>query len=99
MSSKLRLSASVDSDLIEAAEEAVRLGRASSVSAWVNDALRLKLAHERRLQALAAFVRDYESQHGEITVDEVRAAAGRARARSITVVAPRRRRARPRPRA
>jgi Arc/MetJ-type ribon-helix-helix transcriptional regulator len=82
---KQRLSASVDSDLIEAAENAVTSGRSESVSAWVNDALRIKLEQERRLEALAAFIAAYEDEHGEITPDEMLAAARRARASAITV--------------
>ena len=85
MSTKQRLSASVDSDLIEAAEDAVARGGAGSVSAWVNDALRLKLAHDRRLDALAAFIAEFEARHGEITEDERRQAARSARARAVAV--------------
>jgi Arc/MetJ-type ribon-helix-helix transcriptional regulator len=83
--SKLRLSASVDDKLIAAAEKAVALGRSESVSAWVNDALRLKLEQERRLEALAAFIAEYESGHGEISPDEMTQAVRRARSRSIVV--------------
>jgi Arc/MetJ-type ribon-helix-helix transcriptional regulator len=68
---KQRLSATVEAGFIEAAEEAVSRGEYESVSAWVNDALRLKLDHERRLEALAAFVAQYETGHGEITADEM----------------------------
>ena len=85
MSYKERLSASVDADLIEAAEDAVARGRFDSVSAWVNDALRLKLAHDRRLEALVAFVGAYEAEHGEITNEEIHAIARRARSRAMTV--------------
>ena len=83
--SKQRLSASVDADLIEAAEDAVARGRFESVSAWVNEALRLKLAQERRLEALAAFVAAYENEHGEITPEEIRLALRRARTNAVTV--------------
>ena len=83
--SKQRLSASVDSDLIEAAEKAVARGHTESVSAWVNDALRLKLVQERRLEALAAFVAAYEQEHGEITPEEMQMAARRARQRAVVV--------------
>jgi Arc/MetJ-type ribon-helix-helix transcriptional regulator len=79
------LSASVDSDLIGAAENAVARGHYESVSAWVNEALRLKLDHERRLNALAGFVAAYEDRHGEITPEEMRLAARRARAGAINV--------------
>jgi hypothetical protein len=45
----------------------------------VNDALRLKLEQDRRLQALGAFVAAYEAEHGEITREDIRDAARRAR--------------------
>jgi Arc/MetJ-type ribon-helix-helix transcriptional regulator len=80
---KQRLSASVDADLIQAAEAAVAQGRFDSVSAWVNDALRLKLEQDRRLEALATFVAAYEAEHGEISAPEIRDAARRARARAM----------------
>jgi len=82
MSSKRRLSASVDAELLDAAEEAVGEGRADTVSAWVNSALRLKLNHDQRLRALAEFVAAYEDEHGEISPAEMRDATRRARARA-----------------
>jgi Arc/MetJ-type ribon-helix-helix transcriptional regulator len=85
MSIKQRLSASVDAKLVAVAQEAVAEGHAESVSAWVNDALRLKADHDRRLQALDDFLAGYESEHGEITDDEMRDAARRARERAIVV--------------
>ena len=83
--SKQRLSASVDAELISAAERAVTRRRVDSVSAWVNDALRLKLAHERRLEALASFVAAYEADQGEITPEEMRIAVRRAQTRAVVV--------------
>ncbi len=47
MSGKERLSASVDRELVAVAQEAVERGQAESVSAWVNEALRLKAGHDR----------------------------------------------------
>jgi hypothetical protein len=85
MGNKQRLSASVDADLIEAAEHAVAQGRVDSISAWVNDALSLKVAQDRRLEALAIFVAAYEKEHGEITSEEMQLASRRARARAIPV--------------
>jgi Arc/MetJ-type ribon-helix-helix transcriptional regulator len=82
---KQRLSASVDGELIAAAENAVARGRSESVSAWVNDALRLKLDHDRRLEALATFIVAYEAEHGEITPEEMKQAVRRARSRAIPV--------------
>ena len=83
--SKHRLSASVDSHLIEAVESAVAQGRSDSISSWVNEALRLKLENDRRLEALAAFLRTYEKQYGEITAEEMSLASRRARANAVTV--------------
>ena len=85
MSGKERLSASVDAELIAAAQEAVAHGRAESVSAWVNDALRLKADHDRRLAALDEFLAAYEAEHGEITEHDMRDAARRARAGAVVV--------------
>ena len=85
MSIKQRLSASVDAELLAVAQQAVAEGHSESVSAWVNDALRLKAQHDRRLQALDDFLAGYESEHGEITDDEMRDAARRARERAIVV--------------
>ena len=85
MSAKERLSASVDADLVAAAQEAVAQGRAESVSAWVNEALRLKLAHDRRLRALDEFVAAFEAEHGEITEAEMNEATRRARGRAVIV--------------
>ena len=71
MTGKQRLSASVDGELLRAAQTAVEEGRATSISAWVNDALRLKAEHERRMQALDSFLATYEAEHGVITEDEI----------------------------
>ena len=73
----------MDAELLDAAEEAVGQGRAETVSAWVNSALRLKLEHDERLRALADFVSEYEDEHGPITADEMRDAARRSRARAL----------------
>ena len=75
----------MDADLVAAAQEAVAQGRAESVSAWVNEALRLKLAHDRRLRALDEFVAAFEAEHGEITEAEMNEATRRARGRAVIV--------------
>ena len=85
MTTKRRLSASVDAELVAVAQQAVTGGRAESISAWVNDALRLKADHDRRLQALDEFLAAYEAEHGEITEDEMQDAARRARERAVVV--------------
>lgn len=80
MKSKDRLSASIDGDLLAAVEAAV--GKRTTVSAWVNDAIKLKLEHDRRLAALAAFVSSWEDEHGPLGDDEIMAARRRLRART-----------------
>lgn len=85
MSIKQRLSASVDAELVAVAQEAVAAGQAENVSAWVNDALRLKADHDRRLQAVDEFLAAYEAEHGEITDEEIREAARSARGRAVVV--------------
>ena len=88
MKGKQRLSVSVDGELVEAAVGAVERGRAPTLSAWVSDAMRLKQAHDRRLEGMAAFIAEYEAEFGEITEDEMLAAERSARARALTVRPP-----------
>jgi Arc/MetJ-type ribon-helix-helix transcriptional regulator len=85
VSAKQRLSASVDAELLAVAQDAVAQGKAESVSAWVNEALRLKADRDRRLQALDEFLAAYEAEHGEITERDMHEAARRARARAVVV--------------
>ncbi len=84
MTSKQRLSVTVDAELLAEAERAVAENRAATLSAWVNDALRIKLQHDLRLSALSAFVAAYETEHGEITEDEMRLASRRALSRALS---------------
>jgi hypothetical protein len=81
---KQRLSVSLDADLVDSAQRSVARGRALTLSAWVSDAVRLKIAQDRRLEALASFVAEHEREHGVITDEEVRAAVRRARSRAVT---------------
>lgn len=85
MTPKQRLSASVDSALVKAGQRAVADGRAENLSAWVNDALRMKTEHDARMQALGEFIAVYESAHGVITEDEMIEASRRARERAVVV--------------
>ena len=82
---KQRLSASVDAELLVAAESAARRGEVANVSAWVNDAMRLKLDHDRGLAELARVIADFEAEHGEITEGEMEKAARLARSRAVSV--------------
>jgi hypothetical protein len=85
MSTKQRLSASVDAAVLAAAQAAVSEGRATNVSAWVNDALHRQAEHDGRMRALDAFLQGYEAKHGVITDDEIRQATRRARSRALVV--------------
>lgn len=85
MTFKQRLSASVDSDLVEAGQAAVAAGEAGSLSAWVNEALRRQAEHDRRLRALDEFLAAFETEHGEITDDEIAEVSRRTSARSVIV--------------
>jgi len=85
MSAKQRLSATVDATVLAAAQAAVSDGRAANVSAWVNEALHRQAEHDRRMKALDDFLDAYESEHGVITDEEIRAANHRLHARAVVV--------------
>ena len=82
------MSATVETDLLAAGREAVADGRADSISAWVNSALRRQAEHDRRMRALDEFLEAYESEHGEITEPEMQEAARRVRSRAVVVRTP-----------
>ena len=68
---KQRLTVTVDPALVEAGNEAVAAGLADSLSGWVNSAIAEQARRDARLRALAAAVRDYEAEHGELTSEEI----------------------------
>jgi hypothetical protein len=82
---KERLTVTVDPDLIEAGQQAVAAGRATSLSAWVSAALAEQVVRDRRLTALAEAVTAYETEFGEISEREMReqARADRAAAKVV----------------
>jgi hypothetical protein len=85
MTNRQRLSATVEADLLTAARHAVKEGRAGSLSAWVNDALRRQAEHERRMKALGEAIREYEAEHGVITEEEIRETTRRMKDRAIRI--------------
>jgi hypothetical protein len=87
MSFKERLSATVDPALIEAAEAAVRDGRARSVSSWVAQAMQRHVEFEERLAASEAFFASFEAEFGTISAGD-EAAAIRELARRSTRTKP-----------
>ena len=68
---KHRLTVTVDPELIEAGQRAVKSGQAESVSGWVSAALEDKIRRDRKLALLAAAVSDYEQEFGEISDEEI----------------------------
>ena len=70
---KERLTATVDRELVRAGKEAVAAGRAASLSGWVNAALAERAAKDRRLQAMVQAVAAYEAERGEISAAELAA--------------------------
>jgi Arc/MetJ-type ribon-helix-helix transcriptional regulator len=56
----------IDTHVLEAVQAAVAAGEAESVSAYVNDALRLKAEHDRELRGIDDFIAAYEAEHGVI---------------------------------
>jgi hypothetical protein len=89
MRNKERLTVTVDSELIKAANQAVTEGRVGSLSGWVNLALTERADKERRLRTLAEVIAAYEEEFGEITDGEL-AAQQRADRRNASPVRPRR---------
>ena len=73
MQLKQRMTVSVDPEIVRAGNEAVASGRASSLSAWVSAALTERVAHERRLIAMAEAIAKYEAEFGVITEEEMAA--------------------------
>ena len=86
---KERLTVTVDPDLIDAGNKAVAAGRADSLSGWVNTAMADRAARDRRLDALAGVIADYEAEFGEITPDEVAALQRADRETAVVVRGPR----------
>jgi hypothetical protein len=89
MSTKERLTVTVDPQWIEAGAAAVDAGVAPSLSAWVNLALAERAAKERQWQALGQAIAAYEADFGVISPDEL----ARQRRADRDLAADRRRRA------
>jgi Arc/MetJ-type ribon-helix-helix transcriptional regulator len=85
MSTKERLSVTVDAELLRFGNQLVDDGRAESLSAWVNTALRAALEREQKLRAMDEVIRAYEAEHGEITEADMIEAERAMQARAIHV--------------
>jgi metal-responsive CopG/Arc/MetJ family transcriptional regulator len=87
--SKERVTVTIDSELLKAANRAVSEKRVASLSGWVNLALAERAAKEQRLRALADAVAQYEEEFGQISSAEL-VAQQRADRRNAVVVRQRR---------
>ncbi|WP_249018902.1 hypothetical protein [Conexibacter sp. S30A1] len=85
MSPKERLAVTVDAELVRFGNQVVADGRAESLSAWVNTALRAALKRDEKLRAMDAVIAEYEAEHGEITEADMIAAERELQARAIHV--------------
>jgi len=68
---KLRLTVTIDPELVQAGNRAVAEGKAGSLSAWVSSALAEKVRRDVQLGHLRAAIADYEVEFGEITPEEI----------------------------
>jgi hypothetical protein len=84
------MTVTVDAELVQAGNRAVKEGRADSLSSWVNDALAERELRDRRLRGMAEAIAAYEREHGVIT-DEELLAQERADQKAALVVRGRRR--------
>ncbi len=66
-----RITITLDKALAEAAQLAVGEGRSSSVSAYIGEAVELRVKRDARLAALSELVNEYEQQHGDISDSEL----------------------------
>lgn len=82
---KLRVTVTVEPELVDAGNDAVARGHADSLSGWVSTALAEKVARDGKLTELHDAIADYEAEFGEITADEI-AAQARADRKAATVV-------------
>jgi Arc/MetJ-type ribon-helix-helix transcriptional regulator len=82
---KRRLSATIDSKLLDAAAAAVAAGRAESVSAWVNEAMQRQADHEARLKAADEVWEQWQAEFGPVSDEELERAHQELMARAIKV--------------
>jgi hypothetical protein len=75
---KARITISVDERYVDAAKDAVRLGEADSVSAWVEAAMAERAENDKHLRGLRQLVAEYEDRHGAFTPEELEESERRA---------------------
>lgn len=67
----MRVTVTIDAALAADGEAAVAAGRATSMSAWVNEALRAASLHEQRLAAMREALDEYQTEFGAFTEEEL----------------------------
>jgi ribonuclease HII len=82
---KLRLTVTIDPELVEAGNRAVAEGKADSLSAWVSAAVAEKVHRDVQLAHLRAAIADYEAEFGEITPEEIRTQQRADRGEAVVV--------------
>ncbi|MEQ1787914.1 MAG: ribbon-helix-helix domain-containing protein [Acidimicrobiales bacterium] len=85
MSKKVRTTISLDRELAEAADEAVRRGEAASVSAFVSEAIAARVEDLVRLRYMQEALDLYEAEFGVITDEEMEATLRHDREHAIVV--------------
>ena len=91
---KLRLTVTVDPELVEAGNRAVAKGSAGSLSAWVSQALVDRARRDQQLAQLGEAIADYEAEFGEISAEEIARQRRADREAAVVVRGPQKRTAR-----
>ncbi|MHB8467383.1 MAG: hypothetical protein ACYDH6_06975 [Acidimicrobiales bacterium] len=82
---KQRVTVTLDPEVIRAANRAVAIGQAESVSEWINTRLGSKVDHERRMAALGEAIAAYEAEFGAFTPEELEESRRRMEERAIVI--------------
>lgn len=82
---KARVTVTLDPELVEAGNAAVRAGRAASLSEWINGALLAETTEARRQRAARRAVVAYARAFGTLTLAEIEMQVDVLRQRAVRV--------------
>ena len=68
---KVRITVSVEADLLNHAQAAVQAGVCRSLSEWIGQAMAEQLAKDARQAALDELLAEFEAEYGPITDEEI----------------------------
>lgn len=85
MSTKQRVTVTLDPQLVRAGNAAVRRGRATSLSDWVNAAVAARVSEDKRLAAARRAVAALDRELGAMSEDEMETRVAKLRANAIRV--------------